>query len=104
MRRVLWEGWRVPGASADVTRLHADQTALRRMADLVALDRTTAEVFEAIVVEAAALPGIGFAALLRFDDDGFATVVAADGTPQEVAVGTRRPRRPPAAGIAAPAV
>ena len=28
MRRVLWEGWRVPGAPADVTRLHADQTAL----------------------------------------------------------------------------
>jgi signal transduction histidine kinase len=67
--------------------------ALRRVAKLVAHDAAPGEVFEAVVTEAAALVGVGFTTLLRFEPDGATEVVAIHDPPEGAAVGMRAPAR-----------
>ena len=61
-------------ARAELHRLADEQTALRRVAELVARGAALDEVFTAVAVEACALLGGAAAALLRFDDDAAVAV------------------------------
>jgi PAS domain S-box-containing protein len=64
-------------ASERATRtLAAEQTALRRIATLVATERTPSELFEQVTEEVARLLGIPSVSLLRYGADARATVVA----------------------------
>jgi signal transduction histidine kinase len=80
-------------AREELTRLATEQTALRRVATLVAEDASPADVFEAVSAEVAQLVGAQAAALTRFEDDGMLRVVgdwtSAGGQGQ---VGRRFPR------------
>ncbi|MEV0566539.1 histidine kinase [Dactylosporangium sp. NPDC050588] len=66
------------------------QSALRRVATLVAHGGTPGEVLAAVVEELGRLVGTGAARIVRFEADGTATVVAAWGAPDpEMPVGAR---------------
>ncbi|MFF5225866.1 HAMP domain-containing protein [Dactylosporangium sp. NPDC000521] len=66
------------------------QSALRRVATLVARGGTPDEVLAAVVEELGRLVGSGAARIVRFEADGTATVMAAWGRPDpEVPIGTR---------------
>lgn len=75
-------------AREDLEQLAA---ALQRVAKLVAHDAAPADVFEAVVEEAAGLVGVGFTTLLRFEPDGATEVVAIHDPPEGAAVGMRAP-------------
>ena len=66
-------------ARADVQMLVDEQRALRSLALLVARGAPSADVFDAVVAEAARLLERESASLHRFDDDGFSTLVSAQG-------------------------
>jgi GAF domain-containing protein len=66
-------------ARAEVQRLADEQAALRRVATLVARESSPTEVFAAVAEEVALLLGTGSAVVQRFQPDGAATVVAAEG-------------------------
>ncbi|HEX4687436.1 MAG TPA: DUF4118 domain-containing protein, partial [Nocardioides sp.] len=67
-------------ASEAEARLLADeQAALRRVATLVATEPSPDRVFAAITREVGALLGLELAALLRYESDGTAAVLAASG-------------------------
>jgi signal transduction histidine kinase len=67
-------------ASRDELRLLAEeQSALRRVATLVAQGASPSEVFDAVTFEAGGLLGADLARLLRYEADGTATVVAVHG-------------------------
>jgi signal transduction histidine kinase len=69
-------------ASRDAIRLLADQqTALRRIATLVARAVSPSEVFSAVAGELASCLGVHHCALLRYEPDGAATVLAARDEP-----------------------
>ena len=77
----------------EITRLAEGQTALRRVATLVAEGAPPAEVFESVVTEVGQLfPGANAAALSRYETDGTLTMIGrwsrADGY---VPVGARYP-------------
>lgn len=63
----------------DLTRLLAEQAALRRVATLVARRVVPAEIFSAVGEEISQLIGANTAVVARFEPDGAATVVAALG-------------------------
>ncbi|MDX6684984.1 MAG: hypothetical protein QOF86_1112 [Baekduia sp.] len=63
-------------ARAEVGRLVDEQTALRRVATLVAREAPAKQVFAAIAGELASLLGVEATRLFRYEDDGTATVVA----------------------------
>jgi signal transduction histidine kinase len=63
----------------DLTRLLAEQAALRRVATLVARRVVPAEIFSAVGEEISQLIGAHTAGVARFEPDGAATVVAALG-------------------------
>jgi PAS domain S-box-containing protein len=63
-------------ARADVTRLADEQAALRRVATLVAHEPPPDEVFGAVAAEVGRLLPVEYTAMLRYEDDGTATVVA----------------------------
>ncbi|MDT5012656.1 MAG: hypothetical protein QOH57_4273 [Mycobacterium sp.] len=74
-------------ASRDAIRLLADtQTALRRIAILVARAVPPSEVFSAVAFELASCLGVHRCALLRYEPDGAATVLAARAEPGSVKV------------------
>ncbi|MFI5952860.1 GAF domain-containing protein [Cryptosporangium sp. NPDC051539] len=75
----------------EIEQLAAEQTALRRVAELAAHDASPGEVFEAVVTEAAGLVGVAFTTLLRFAPDGATEVVAIHDPPEGVTVGMRAP-------------
>jgi signal transduction histidine kinase len=71
-------------------RLSEEQSALRRVATLVAQAGPPAEVFEAVTREVGLLCGADLARMERYEPDGTVTGVAAWGeVPVELAVGTR---------------
>ena len=72
-------------ARNEIVQLADEQAALRRAAELVARGAPLPEVFAAIAVEPSRLLGVG-AALLRFEPDGRAEVVAAHDGPGQVGV------------------
>jgi PAS domain S-box-containing protein len=76
----------------DVTeRRHAEaeEAALRRVATLVAEGVRSTEVFDAVTGEIRTLLGADVSRLMRYEDDGTGTVVAASDPGREIPVGTR---------------
>ena len=96
-------------ARVELARLADEQAALRRVATLVAEEAPVAEVFARVGEEVAGVLGDAVeSAVLRFEDDGTATVMAGSSTPVPggIVVGERlgarrrqrdRPRVPRAA-------
>jgi signal transduction histidine kinase len=79
-------------AQAEVRRLADQQTALRRVATLVARQRPADEVFAAVADEVTELLGVESAGMVRYEHDGTLTVVAAAHVPEESSpVGRRLP-------------
>jgi signal transduction histidine kinase len=76
-------------ARAEMQHLAADQAAFRRVAELVARDAPVGQVFAEVATETSRVLGGMAAALLRFDPDGFAVVVATHDSP--AALGLRIP-------------
>jgi signal transduction histidine kinase len=64
---------------AGLARLAEEQTALRRMATLVAQGAAPEDVFAAVTEEVGQLPGVDFAYMARYEPDHAVTVVAAWG-------------------------
>ena len=93
-------------AARDVTdsrRAREEQTALRRVATLVAEGSDPADLFEAVAVEVGRLLDADATRLLRYEDDGTATVVAAYGSSgPAVDVGVRLPSTACASSARAP--
>jgi PAS domain S-box-containing protein len=76
----------------ELARLADEQAALRRVATLVARERQPAEVFAAVAEEVGRLLPVEHSAMLRYEDDGSATVVASWGSPPHALVpGMRMP-------------
>src|SRR3954462_7968607 len=63
-------------AHDELTRLAEEQTALRRVATLVAAGAPPAEVFEAVSTEVAGLMGADGSALTRYEEDGTVTALS----------------------------
>ncbi len=79
-------------ARAEVARLADEQAALRRVATLVARECPREEVFAAVAGEVGRLLPVEDTAMLRYDDDDTAVVVATWGKRAvELKVGTRMP-------------
>ena len=77
-------------ARAEVGRLVDEQTALRRVATLVARGAPPEQVFTAIADELASLLDVAATRLFRYEDDGMATVLAEGGDRDaRVPVGTQ---------------
>jgi signal transduction histidine kinase len=70
-------------ARAEVQELVDEQAALRRVAELLARGASLPEVFAGISIEASRLLAVG-AALLRFEPDGYAEVVAGHNGPAQL--------------------
>jgi signal transduction histidine kinase len=66
-------------ARTELRRFAEEQSALRRVATLVARGASPKEVFGAVAEEVAQLMGIVQTNMLRYDPDGFATMVAVFG-------------------------
>src|SRR5262249_20231810 len=62
---------------AKVERLAAEQSALRRVATLVAQEHSPDELFATLVEEVRVLLGVDASEILRYETDGTATMVAA---------------------------
>jgi PAS domain S-box-containing protein len=79
-------------ARAEVARLADEQAALRRVATLVARGSPPQEVFAAVAEELGRLLPVEDTAMLRYEDDGTATLVATGGDrTHTLDVGTRLP-------------
>ena len=76
----------------EVQRLADEQAALRRVATMVAREREAPEVFAAVAEEVGRLLPVEDAAMMRYEDDGSATIVASWGELADVIVrGMRLP-------------
>jgi signal transduction histidine kinase len=81
---------RLRRAAVESGRLSEQQTALRRVATLVARGAPPPEVFSAVAHELAQEFGATLTAVLRYEDDGTATVVGGWGEPGlQIPIGTR---------------
>ena len=69
------------GARTELSRLAEEQAALRRVAELVARDSSSAEVFDTVTEEAWRVLETEAIGLLRFETDGTATLVSQSRTP-----------------------
>jgi GAF domain-containing protein len=79
-------------ARAEVRRLADEQAALRRVATLVARESPPEEVFAAVAREVGQLLPAEDAAMLRYENDGTATILAASGRrSDEFELGARMP-------------
>jgi signal transduction histidine kinase len=86
----------------ELRRLAAEQTALRRVATLVAQGVPPTEVFPAVAREVGELLGADAATILRLDPDDAVTILARAGArPTEYPVGSRWVPEPPLAMAAA---
>ena len=65
---------------ASVERLAAEQSALRRVAELVARQAPSEQVFALVTEELSSLLDVSMVSTARFEPDGTATVMAARGT------------------------
>jgi GAF domain-containing protein len=70
-------------ARGEAERLADEQAALQRVAELVAGGISPEELFRAVAVEVGGLFGSDVSAVVRFDDDGMATVLGDLGGPHE---------------------
>lgn len=70
-------------ARAEMQDLAEDQAAFRRVAELVARDTPVDQVFAEVTTETSLVLGGMATALLRFDPDGFAVVVATHDSPAQ---------------------
>jgi PAS domain S-box-containing protein len=77
-------------ARAEVTRLAAEQAALRRVATLVAQGSPPTVVFDAVVAEVSRLLDVSEVSLSRYDDDAL-LVLARHGRASHIEVGGRYP-------------
>ncbi|WP_051324371.1 sensor histidine kinase [Candidatus Solirubrobacter pratensis] len=68
-------------ANDDLRRLAEEQAALRRVATLVARTVPPEDIFAAVADEVARILGLPRIEMVRYEDDGTATVVAASGDP-----------------------
>jgi signal transduction histidine kinase len=81
---------RLRRAAVESGRLSEEQAALRRVATLVARGAPPPEVFSAVAHELAEEFGATITALLRYEDDGTATVVGGWGAPGiQIPIGAR---------------
>jgi signal transduction histidine kinase len=81
---------RLRRAAQAAARLSEEQAALRRVATLVARGAPPSEVFSAVAQELAKEFGASITAVLRYEDDGTATVVGGWGEPgTQIPIGTR---------------
>jgi len=79
-------------ARDEVGRLAEEQAGLRRVATLVAQERTPTAVFAAVAAEVARIPGIEATMIYRYDADRAVTVVAGCGDAEFLMpLGTRLP-------------
>ena len=78
-------------ARAEARRLGDEQAALRRVATLVARERPPAEIFATVAEEAGRVLPVEDTALLRYEHDGTATIVATWGGLAGVRAGMRSP-------------
>ncbi|HEY1520933.1 MAG TPA: GAF domain-containing sensor histidine kinase [Solirubrobacteraceae bacterium] len=78
-------------ARAEVQRLADEQSALRRVATLVAREASHAEVFAAIGEECARLFAAEHIRMVRFDGESLYVVASAGGSPKVLPVGSRQP-------------
>ena len=78
-------------ARADARRLGDEQAALRRVATLVARERPPAEIFATVGEEVGRVLPVEDTAVLRYEHDGTATIVATWGGLAGVRAGTRLP-------------
>jgi signal transduction histidine kinase/ketosteroid isomerase-like protein len=93
--RVYVDAPAVQQASAAFTVLAAEQSALRRVAELVARQAPPQEAFEVVTSELSRLLGVSRVRTLRLESDGSATVVAAQGRPGDrMPPGTNLPIAP----------
>ena len=69
------------GARRELARLAEEQAALRRVAELVARDSSSARVFQAVTAEAGRVLETEAVGLLRFESNDTATLVAQSETP-----------------------
>jgi signal transduction histidine kinase len=69
------------GAREELSRLAEEQAALRAVAELVARESSSAEVFHAVTEEARRVLETEAVGLLRFESEGTATLVAQSHTP-----------------------
>jgi GAF domain-containing protein len=77
-------------ARAEVRRLVDEQSALRRVATLVARESSPGEVFTAVAEEVGRLLGVEHTSMFRYEDDGTVTVVGDSGEREiPLPVGTR---------------
>ena len=100
-RWLQWNARSVPdrgliyAAARDVTdsrRAREEQAALRRVATPAARGVAPAEVFDAVVAEMRLLLAADITGLLRYEPDGFATMIAASNEPgMEIPLGARQP-------------
>jgi signal transduction histidine kinase len=80
------------GEIRELERLAAEQSALRRVAELVTRQPSSAEVFAAVTEELSELLGVDMIRTVRFEPDGSATVVAALGMADDpIPPGTNAP-------------
>jgi signal transduction histidine kinase len=80
------------GEIRELERLAAEQSALRRVAELVTRQPSSEEVFAAVTEELSALLGVDMIRTVRFEPDGSATVVAALGMADDpIPPGTNAP-------------
>ena len=78
-------------ARSQLRALADEQTALRRVAELVAQEESTGAVLQAVALQASRLAGVEFGMVLRFEPDGSNEIVAVDGAPENFRVGLRAP-------------
>ena len=78
---------------AKVERIAAEQAALRRVAELVARHAAAEQVFALVTQELSHLLEVTMVGTVRFEPDGTATILAAQGMPEDlVSAGTNTPR------------
>jgi signal transduction histidine kinase len=81
---------RLRRAAVESGRLSEEQTALRRVATLVARGAPPQEVFSAVAQELAEQFGATITAVLRYEDDGTATIVGGWASPgMQIPIGAR---------------
>lgn len=74
---------------ADLQRLIDEQTALRRVAELVARDASLEEVLGVVIEEAARLLDVDLTNVVRYDADGSAVILATQGAGDRLKPGMR---------------
>ena len=77
----------------EVQRLADEQAALRRVATMVAREREAPEVFAAVAEEVGRLLPVEDAAMMRYEDDGSAMIVASWGELADVSCARHAPAR-----------